>query len=330
MQKILITGASGFIGSTLVETALQHQDWEVYAGVRATSSKKYLADSRIRFFEMNFEDVEELTQKLRHTSFDYIIHNAGATAVPQKSDYFRINTDYVKHLVRAQQATGQSLRKFVFMSSLAAYGPADNFPNQRVEAQYQPQPIDTYGESKLAAERFLKQLDKLPYLIFRPTAVFGPRDRDIFQFFEMVNRGLEAYIGTQTQQATFVYVKDLARLVIEATRSTVKQKSYFVTDGHLYQTEDLGKYAKALLNKKTIKLKIPTPIVRVIATLLETGGKWTKTYPALNKEKVKILSAGSWHCDVEPLRRDFDFQSQYDLESGLRETLHWYKENNWL
>ncbi|MFK7932801.1 MAG: NAD-dependent epimerase/dehydratase family protein [Saprospiraceae bacterium] len=330
MKKILITGASGFIGSTLVEEALKHEDWDVHAGVRTTSSRKYLTDQRIRFFEMNFSDVAELTEKLQAARFDYIIHNAGATAVPKKADYFRINTDYVKNLVQAQQATSQTLEKFVFMSSLAAYGPADNFPNQKVEARYKPQPIDTYGESKLAAEQFLQSQTNLPHLIFRPTAVFGPRDKDIFQFFEIINRGLEAYIGTQEQRATFIYVKDLVRLVIAATRSEVQQKSYFVADGNIYQTEDLGKHAKALLNKKTFKLKIPTGVVRVIAALLETGGKLTNTYPALNKEKVKILSAASWHCDVEPLHRDFNFQPQYNLETGLQETLKWYKENNWL
>lgn len=330
MKKILITGASGFIGSTLVEEALKYSDWEVHAGVRSTSSKKYLTDKRIHFFEMSFTEVADLIRKLDAEKFDYIIHNAGATAVPKKEDYFRINTDYVKNLVQAQQATGQHLKKFVFMSSLAAYGPADNFINKKVSAEQEPQPIDTYGESKLAAERFLQQQMDWPYLIFRPTAVFGPRDKDIFQFFEIINKGLEAYIGRHQQEATFIYVKDLVRLVIDAVRSEVKRKSYFVSDGNIYPTEDLGKHAKALLDKKTIKLKIPTGVVKLLATALEAGGKLTGTYPALNKEKVKILSAASWHCDVEPLRKDFNFQPQYNLETGLTETLNWYKENKWL
>ena len=330
MKKILITGASGFIGSTLVEEALQHDDWKIYAGVRTTSSKQYLTDRRIHFFNMNFADVADLTQKLATEKFDYIIHNAGATAVPQKADYFRINTDYVKNLIQAQRATGSNIQKFVFMSSLAAYGCADNFPDQKISAAHAPQPIDTYGESKLAAERFLQQQPDLPYLIFRPTAVYGPRDRDIFQFFQIVNRGLEAYIGTQRQDATFIYVGDLARLVIQATRSPLKQKSYFVSDGNIYSTEDLGKYAKTLLNKKTIKLKIPTGVVRALASTLEYGGRLTGTYPALNKEKVKILSARSWNCDTQPLEQDFGFIPAYTLKSGLAETLAWYKNNNWL
>lgn len=330
MKKILITGASGFIGSTLVETALMQEDWQVYAGVRSTSSKKYLTDERIHFFEMNFNDSTALTEQLKAASFDYIIHNAGATAVPKKEDYFRINTDLVKTLVQAQLATGKNLQKFVFMSSLASYGPADNFPNGKVEAQYPPQPIDTYGESKLAAEQFLQSLPDFPYLIFRPTAVFGPRDKDIFTFFEIINKGLEAYIGRQKQEATFIYVKDLARLVITAIRSEISQQSYFVSDGNVYSTEDLGKYGKQLLQKKTFKIKLPTSLVKAIARLLETGGKLTGTYPALNLEKVKILSARSWHCDTVPLKRDFNFKPKYNLETGLKETLAWYKENNWL
>jgi len=330
-KKILITGASGFVGSTLVERCLLHYpDCEVYAGVRKTSSRTFLQDPKIRFFEMNFSDKEELTNKFRQEQFDFVIHNAGATKADKKEIFHRVNCTFTQNFVEALRTANAIPQKFVFMSSIAAYGPADENENGYLMNEDTPSPITAYGESKLAAENYLTAQDDLPYLIFRPTAVYGPKEKDIYTFFTLLNKRLEPYIGFQKQQLTFVYVKDLCDVLLKAAFSEIVKRAYFVADEGVYTAEDLGRIGKAVLNKKTIKLKVPTGLVRAIATVNErVMGIWGKM-PPLNLEKVKELESLNWKCDIRPLKRDFDYQPVYDLEKGLKETLDWYRDNNWL
>jgi len=331
MKKVLITGASGFVGSFLVEAFLAADaDLEVYAGVRKTSSRKFLTDPRIQFFEMDFSNQKKLKKDLGDNRFNYVIHNAGLTAADRKKDYFLVNCDYTQNLIRALPEGSASLEKFVYMSSMAAYGPADNMPGDLVKETDTPHPIDTYGESKLAAEQAIRKYENLPYLIFRPTGVYGPRERDIYIFFTILNKGLEPYIGLQEQEVCFIYVKDLADLIVKATLSEHAQKSYFVADDQVYSNYDLGKYGKQYLNKKTFKIKVPTGLVRGIAYLNETVGKIRGKMPALNLEKVNILESLNWKCDIRPLKTDFNFTPKYNLATGLKETIEWYRKEGWL
>jgi nucleoside-diphosphate-sugar epimerase len=330
MKKILITGASGFVGSHLVEEALK-RDLDVYAGIRKSSSREFLQDERIRFIELNFSDKDQMAAQMKLEQFDYVIHNAGVVTAPRLDDYWRVNFEYVKNFADAIIASGDMPEKFTFISSAAAYGPASaedltDFLTEDAE----PNPINTYGKAKLKAERYLAQLPDFPYITIRPTGVYGPREKEILTFFKLVNRNIEGYIGTRRQHLAFVYVKDLARVVLDATTSSISQKSYFVSDGRYYAQWDLGKAAKRILNKKTLRFHVPIGLVRGVAWTMEQIGKGDGKYPALNLEKVRILESVNWKCDIEPLKEDLNFQPQYDLEEGLEETLAWYKEKGWL
>lgn len=328
MKKILITGASGFVGSHLVEEAL-NRSLEVYAGVRKTSNRQFLKNNKIHFFEMDFTNKKELKEKLNKTKFDFIIHNAGVVSVPKLQDYFTVNFEYVKNLI---EALNDNLpEKFIYMSSLASYGPASSFDlSDFLIEEKKPNPINTYGKSKLKSEEYLKSINNLPYIIFRPTAVYGPREKEILTFFKLINQHIEGYIGNKKQHLTFIYVKDLAKTILDAALSKVSQKSYFISDGKYYSQNKLGKYAKQFLNKKTLRFHVPVSLVRGIAWLLEQPAKITGNYPALNLEKVRILESMNWKCDLTALKEDLNFQPQYDLEKGLEETIEWYKKEGWL
>ncbi len=329
MEKILITGASGFVGSFLVEEALE-RGLEVYAGIRKTSSRAYLTDSRINFFLMDFGKEETLKQQLTDHPFDYVIHCAGVTKADTKEGFFKYNYELTKTFVQTLQAVQPNLKKFIYISSLASYGPADNHPGEVVLESYTPHPIDTYGESKLATEQWLQALPDFPYIIFRPTAIYGPREQEIFIFFKTFNKGLEGHIGRTPQKATFIYVKDLTRLILDASLSPIAQKAYFVSDGQHYPTQELGRIARKVLGKNPISIKIPIAIVQVIAGINEAFGRLTGKMPPLNLEKVKIIKSKNWQCDIQPLKNDLNFAPVYDLEKGLTEALNWYLENKWL
>ena len=334
MKNVLITGASGFIGSFLVEEGLK-QEFQVYAGIRKSSSREYLQDPRIHFLEFDFSSREKVLDTLKdckknNIRFQYIIHNAGLTKARKKEDYYNVNCrntiNFIEALIEAEMAP----EKFIFVSSLAAYGPGNPDTGEPVRLADNPNPIELYGKSKLAAERYITSLKNFPWLIVRPTGVYGPKEKDYFVFFQTINRGLEPYIGFRKQILTFIYVRDLVRFIFIAMASTHVQKAYFVADGKEYPSEFFAEITKKALGRKTFRFTVPLAIVKSIATIGERfAGLWG-SIPTLNTDKYNVLRSTNWRCEVEPLERDFGFKAEYDLERGVAETIAWYKKEHWL
>lgn len=332
MKKILITGANGFIGSSLVEEGLK-RGYEVYAGLRKTSSRKYLTDERIKFFEIDFTDQKKLELQLTQFSneqgrFNYIVHNAGITKAKSKQDYFTVNVQNTKNFVEALINTGNTLEKFVYMSSLAAIGPG--LTSNPIQLTDEARPVTSYGKSKLESEKYLRSLNDFPYIIIRPTAVYGPRDKDIFILLKMLNRNLETYIGFGKQVLSFIYVKDLARAIFLALESPHKQKEYLVSDGSIYDSRTFNSLAKKQLKKKTISITFPSSILKPIAYATETIAALSGSIAIFNRDRLREFEARNWAVDIEALKNETGFNAEYDLEKGLMETIEWYKKNGWL
>lgn len=329
-QKVLITGASGFVGGFLVEEAL-NRGLEVYAAVRKSSNKQYLQDKRIKFAYLDFEDVDKLTEQIRSLDIDYFIHNAGVTKTPKKEVYFKVNAGYLKNIIEAIKQSNTNLQKLTFISSLAAYGPAEYTESGMVKEDSNPHPVTNYGRSKLKAEGYLKEQDEVPYVIIRPTAVYGPREKDLFTVYQLLNRGLDLSVGLEDQQLTFIYVKDLVRVILDSTLAHKKNVAYFATDLAVHSSTSYTKaIQKALGDRASIQIKLPITVVKLLGFVSEKVGGMFGNYPALNVEKVNELEANSWICDTSALEKDLDYQPHYDLEKGLNESIAWYKENNWL
>lgn len=328
-KKILITGANGFVGSHLVDEAIQ-ANLLTYAGVRKTSNVKYLRDPRINFFYYSFEQEEKLREQLVTQRFDYIILNAGVTTAKDKETYFKINAGYTRKFCKILIEENIVPEKLVLISSLASYGPADLQLKQILDKDSTPHPVTWYGESKLQAERFVQNYPLIPSLIFRPTAVYGPRSTEMLPVYKSVKNGLAAKIGSGSMDATFIHVKDLAKLVIAATVSRHSCKAYFVGDGSVYPIEEFNKLLAEIFKNKPIHLTIPFGIMKMIAWLSEYGGKITGKVPVLNRNKVKEYFARSFAIDVGDLEKDFNFTAAYDLRSGLEETIEWCKSEKLL
>lgn len=329
MQKILITGASGFIGSFLVEKALS-AGLETHAGIRASSSKKWLQDERIHFRLLDFERPELIATLLKKENYDYIIHCAGITKAATKEQYYKVNFQYVKILANAISTQKNSLKKFIFISSLAAFGPGDFQPNGKISRQCHPSPITAYGKSKLAAERFLKTLPNIPWLIIRPTIVYGPRERELLRIFKLINLHLEILAGPTDQLLSFIYVKDLVELIFKALWSDKFQTAYFASDGAAYRTSVFYQYIKNELNRKTLSLRLNIYFLRLLTFFSECLGHLSGQYSILNKEKLKEMTVQSWDCDTSFMQEELDFRPTYTLKEGLEETVDWYKAHQWI
>jgi nucleoside-diphosphate-sugar epimerase len=329
-KKVLITGASGFVGGFLVEEALS-RGLDVFAAIRPSSDKQYLNDPRIKFIHLDFEDVGELSGQLALHNFDYFIHNAGVTKTPSKEEYFKVNADYLNNIVLAFKRAQIQPEKLTFVSSLAAYGPAEFSERGIVTENGTPNPVTNYGRSKLKGEQYLKSQNHIPYVIIRPTAVYGPREKDLFTVYQLLNSGLDLSVGFEDQKLTFIYVKDLVRVILDSTLAHKKNVAYFATDLAIHTSTSYNKAVKkALGNKLAVRIKLPITVVKALGFAIERIGGFFGTYPALNAEKVNELEAKSWICDTTPLETDLNYKPQYDLDAGLKESIAWYKENNWL
>lgn len=328
-ERVLITGASGFVGHHLVEAAVQ-AGLEVYAAVRPSSDVAHLRPFGIHYTSLSFGDTRALVKELEEKQYQYIIHAAGITKAKTEQEYNSVNAGYTQKLAQAAAEASIPLKKFVFISSLAALGPVVYTQTAPIHEQSRAQPVTAYGKSKLLAEQYLSEIKELPLVVLRPTAVYGPREKDIFIVLKTLNLGLEPYISNKPQWLSFVYVKDLAKAVMQALDAGIHHASYNVSDGNSYDRYALATITKRILGKKSVRIHVPMGVVNVMARLLEAAYASSSKMPALNREKLNELAAENWNCSIERIREDLGFVPDYDLEKGLAHTLKWYKENNWL
>jgi len=327
-EKVLITGATGFVGYHLIEQSLL-AGLEVYAAVRSESDTSHLSSFKISYVKLNYNSVAELRSALELYQFEYIIHAAGITKAKEQATYNKINAGFTKNLGIAVSSVNYTVKKFIFVSSLAAIGPLTDL-SKTLKDDSIAHPVTSYGTSKILAEQYLSEIPGLPIITIRPTAVYGPREKDLFILFNTVNKGLEPHIGSFEQQLSFVYVVDLAKLIVKALFSQVTGRVYNVSDGNVYDRYALANYIKKALHKKTFNIHLPVSIVSALASFMELIYSRRTDTPTLNKEKMAELTARNWACDIQNAQSDLDYRPIYDLESGVYETTKWYKTNNWL
>jgi nucleoside-diphosphate-sugar epimerase len=339
-MKILITGASGFIGSFIVEEALR-RGMDTWAAMRGSSSKQYLKSPDIHFIELNLDSQQQLEEQLRGKDFDYVVHAAGVTKCLNTADFFRINTEGTKNLVRAIQKVNMPLKRFVYVSSLSVFGAIrEQQPYSEILESDTPQPNTAYGKSKLEAERWLEQLNEeserkneplFPYVVLRPTGVYGPRERDYFLMAKSIKQHSDFAVGYKRQDITFVYVQDVVQAVFLACEKGKTGRKYFLSDGEVYQSSTFSDLIREELGHPWwIRVTAPIWVLRIVTWCGDKIGHMTGKISALNNDKYHILKQRNWRCDIEPARRELGFEPHYQLKEGTKLTIQWYKENGWL
>ena len=327
-KRILITGATGFVGFHLIEAALS-SGLHVFANTRRSSKVEHLQSLNIDFVELDFESIYALSKNIEENKYDYVIHAAAVTKAKNLEEYNKYNALYARNLAIAVSNATHKVEKFVFVSSLAALGPLSE-PEALLNENGDLNPVTYYGKSKALAETYLSSIQNLPLLVFRPTAVYGPRERDILMVLRAISRGFEVYMGGREQKLSFVYVKDLAEIIISSLKSNVVNRTYNVTDGNVYGRASLSDSARRIMQKKTFRLTVPLPLIKGIAWSMEKAYKFKGKMPTLNIDKVNELTGINWACDIGSIKKDLGFSPQYQLHQGLEETIKWYKINKWL
>jgi len=331
----------------------------VWAGMRQTSSRKWLQNEWLQFVTLDLADSQRLGEQLagfkaKHGKWDYVVHAAGATKCRDAADFDRNNFDCTVNLVEALRRLDMAPRLFVYVSSLSVLGPirepykdfnqkdrngrfVEQFPP--LKAADTPEPNTAYGRSKRRSEEFLQSLDYLfPYVVMRPTGVYGPREKDYFLMAKSIKRHVDFAVGLKPQMLTFVYVKDLAGAIFAAIQKSIdgegaaiEHKIYHVSDGRLYPSRAFSDYIQQDLGvRRVVHVKAPLWLLRAVCAVAEWwAGLWKKA-STLNGDKYRIMKQRNWNCDIEPMRQELGYEPQWDLERGTRETMAWYVENNWL
>lgn len=330
-MNILITGATGFIGGFIVDEALS-RGMQVWVAVRPTSSRKYLSDPRIQFLELNLSDKEQMKRQMDGLRFDYVVHAAGATKCLHAEDFFRSNTEGTKNLVQALMEQQMPLKRFVFVSSLSVYGPvAEQQPYREICGNDTPQPNTAYGHSKLAAEQYIESIEGFPYVILQPTGVYGPRERDYFMMAKSIKSHTDFSVGYKPQDLTFVYVLDVVQAIFLALDCQKTGGKYMLSDGEVYSSRTFSDLIhRELGHPWLLRIKAPIWLLRIITFCGEHIGRMTGKISALNNDKYNIMKQRNWRCDIKPAMSDLGYKPKYQLDEGVRLTIKWYKENNWL
>ena len=332
-MKVYVTGGTGFIGSHLIEH-LVDQGYHVTCLIRKTSNLRWLnhlltaKPSQVELVMGDLHDTAILAQHLRDA--DLVFHLAGLTKALDAATYDRVNAEGTKHLIEACLGAQTRLNRFVYCSSLAAVGPSnDATPNTE---DVTPQPLTDYGSSKLKGELIVREYAaQLPITIIRPPAVYGPRDVDIFLFFQMINRGIMPILGDADKLLSLVHVKDLvAGIYTAAVSECGVGETYFLTDGDIHTWLGIERVIADALEMRPLKMKVPLFLLDFISVFTEAGAKITRQAPTLNRQRVRDLKQRFWICDSTKAQRELGYRPTYSLPEGMQETADWYRTNGWL
>ncbi len=326
-MKALVTGGTGFVGSHLVDLLLQ-KNYSVRCLIRKSSDTKWLNGKGIEYVYGDLFDHNALRDAVN--GVDYVYHCAGVTKAKTKQEYYRGNAEGTKNILDAALKHNPQLRRFVHVSSGAAVGPSSSRIPITEEAPAHP--LTTYGKSKWQAEEDCRKvMDRLPITIVRPPAVFGQRDKDIFEFFSTMSKGLQPMVGFSEKYVSLIHVTDLVRGIILAGESgkTVGQ-TYFITSKEVYGWKEIGEVTRKALNRSALRLRIPEGGIYVIAAFAEFFSTFSLKPALINFEKARDMVQDYWTFDHSKAKRDFGFEQQVSLEEGIHRTVDWYKKEGWL
>lgn len=321
-MRILITGATGFIGRNLVEKCLS-LGWNVIITVRPGSDISWVNMDKVKILSVNFSNYEdlykafwELTDSGNHPPFDYVAHLLGATKCRWAKDFYYINYEYTYNIIKALDRDGMRPYRFLFMSSLAAVGrPIDYTMPLTVDQEQRP---DTYyGKSKLLAERELYK-SKLNYTILEPTGVYGPYEKEYNKIIRLARIGLLFTPYRINEYMTLIYVKDLVRLCLKAFQDeSMVFNRYVVSDGKAYSSNDFKEAVKKVWGvRHIVVIRIFRPLLYILCLLGSFLNLFVKNLFPLNLDKYNMIQQAFWRCDNMPLHK-VGFYCDYDLVRGL-------------
>ncbi len=326
-SSTLVTGATGFIGSHLVD-ALLERGCKVHCVVRETSNLQWLDTSRVILHTGDLHQPGTYQEGL--TEVDYVFHCAGITRANDRHEYLHNNARVCIPFYRSCVEHGKQIKGVVHISSLAAVGPTP--PDQKVDEETPCHPLTYYGKSKLTGEEIaLGYASELPMVVLRPPVVYGEREVNFFSYLKAINWRMALKIGTAPRVLSIIYVKDLVDAMIRAAAAPDPDRNvFFITDGNIYSWDDLANAAMKALEVRAQTVIIPVSLMGFTAMVSEFLAKMRNRTPLLDRQRMIDLRQSAWTASSERFFDHYSFKPQFDLNQGLKQTCAWYKQQGWL
>jgi nucleoside-diphosphate-sugar epimerase len=319
-MKVLVTGATGFIGSHLA-ASLVKQGFNVSCLTRKSSNLSYLEGLDVTLLNGDCSDPDSLSGV---TGFDYVFHAAGLTKATNLRELYLVNEKGVENLVNAVMRNNPELKRFVYLSSLAAAGPSPD--GEPLKENVEPRPISEYGKSKLGGERHvLAQRGNIPFTIIRPPAVYGPRDSQFLMLFKILKFGLAPYWGKTYY--SLVHVDDLVNgIILSALKDEGDGEIFFMSDGAIYSSDDIIDSFAQAVGHSPIKVRAPRFLLPMLGAITERF----KGCSIINADKVRELRQTHWICNTGKAVNRLGFSPKILIKEGAAWTAEWYKIHKWL
>lgn len=328
-EKIIsvVTGATGFVGSHLVDLLLA-KGHEVRCITRKSSNTKWLDGKDVKIYDCGLFDKDKLKPVLENA--DYLFHVAGVVKSKKKEGYYKGNVLTTKNLLDALVELKSEIKKVVVVSSMTAGGPTT--PECPLTEEMELKPITTYGKSKAEQEAVIKTyMDKLPISVVRPPAVYGERDTEIYLMFKTFKQGLMTFIGFNKKKLSLVHVADLVEGIYLAGISEKSAgQTYFISSEKIYDWYEVADQFENALKKKALRVNLPHFLVYTVAVFAEIFSIFQKNAATFNIEKARDFVQAAWTCDISKARKDLGYIPKVSLEEGIKRTADWYFDNKWL
>lgn len=325
-KTVLVTGATGFVGSHVIE-ALSQTGVSIRAAVRKSSKIDYLRQYAVDVVTAGLDD--EAAMRDAVAGVDAVVHLAAATRASSAEEFSRANARGTRVVTDAVMFAQPAPPRLVYLSSLAAAGPA--IGGRPVTAEDTPRPLTVYGRTKLEGEKICQTIaGERDLFILRAPAVYGPRDRDVYEFFRMARFGVIPVPTGGERRLQMVHVHDLARAVALAATVDAPAGVYHIAEPQAYLWQDIGRMVGRAVGRTVHLMRIPGAVLHAAGAVSELAGAATGRAVLFSRDKARELLAPGWLCETDAARNRLGFTARIALERGLAETAEWYRANRWL
>jgi nucleoside-diphosphate-sugar epimerase len=322
--KVLITGANGFVGSHVVER-LAGRGVELRLLLRRTSRLGFLDGLDYERVDGDVRDPESLARAVE--GVDAVAHIGGITLAVNEAQFHAVNALGTANLVHA--ARQAAVRRFVYVSSLAAQGPN---PDRDTLVPFPPRPVSAYGRSKLAGEApVLATQAEMSTAVVRLAAVYGQRDRALLPLYRMGKLGFVPVYGDGSNLLSWVHVHDAADAIISTMLAGGPSGAvYTVSDGNFYTWRDLVEAFGRAWGRTPRMINGPPMLFRFAGYAGEFAQAVSRRALSLQSDQIRHMRAPYWICDNTAITADLGWKPAIDLDEGFSQTLAWYRERRLL
>jgi len=316
MNKILITGATGFVGRYLCDF-LASLGYGVIGTTRSRTSDSASSNYELR----TIGDIgDDLDWGSILEGIDYVVHLAARVHVMQDvekdplAEFRRINVRGTEQMLRHKGM--RNVRRFVYLSSVKVHG--EETTDAPFSASDRLMPVDPYGQSKLEAEQLVEAIGTelgIETVIIRPPLVYGPGVGGNFvRLLRMVHKGIPLPFGHIENSRSFVSVQNLCDLIGEClANSAASRKRFLVSDNNDVSTPELIRLIATSMSRPTRLVPVPASILRLGAKLIGRPAEASRLIDSLQ-------------VDIEDTMQTLDWKPPLTLADGIQSTVTWYEE----